>query len=137
MSLLRAAAISGALSGVPSTLWALARGRDPLEATWAAGQMLVPDARPGPVLLGAAGLAHGALTLGWTMALARVLPAGPRTQRAALGATAGCVIAALDLGVAHLCRDSPRFAPVARLAAAPQVADHVAFGVLAAWNLPG
>jgi len=135
MNVIRAAVISGVMSGVPSTAWALARRGDPLEATWAAGRMVLPDAEPGVPLLGAAGVAHGVLTVVWTAVLARTLPRGTRTRRALAGAAAGCAIAALDLGVAHLRRDDPRFAPVARLAVGPQVADHIAFGALAGWSL--
>src|SRR5205814_4681241 len=42
----RAAAglIAAVVSGAPSTLWALARGRDPLEATRAAGSIVAPHA---------------------------------------------------------------------------------------------
>jgi hypothetical protein len=57
-----------------------------------------------------------------------VLLAGlPRRHSLAAGAFGGLGIAALDLSLA------PRLAPaVAALPRAPQVADHVAFGVLVA-----
>ena len=135
MSVLRAAVISGIFSGVPSTAWALAHRGDPLEATWAAGRVLAPDAQPGLKLLGAAAVAHGVLTLGWTAAIACALPAGSRTRRAVVGAAAGAAIAALDLGGAHLRRGDPRLAPIARLAIGPQLADHLAFGALVGWSL--
>jgi hypothetical protein len=128
----RAAAVAGALSGVPSTAWALARHGDPLAPTWAAGRLLAPGTPPGPRLLGAATVVHGAVSLGWTAVLAAVLP---HRRRVATGAAGGVAIAALDLGVARLCRRDPRFAAVARLPLGPQVADHVAFGVIAAATL--
>lgn len=109
------------VSGVPSTVWALATGRDPLEATYAAGRMLLPaETRPGR-LIAAAALVHGTLSLGWTAALSR---------RPRQGALAGAAIAALDLGAAHLV-GSRRFAAIRELPVLPQIADHVAFGMLA------
>ena len=129
--------IGGVFSGVPSTAWALATGRDPLEATWAAGRLLRPQADHGVELLGAATAAHGALSLGWTVMLTRALGAQPRTRtrRAMLGGLAGLGIAVLDLGGAHALGRHARFAPIAALPVVPQVADHVAFGALVGWSL--
>jgi hypothetical protein len=42
--ILRAALVAGTLSGIPSTLHALATRRDPLESTRAAGTLLRPSA---------------------------------------------------------------------------------------------
>jgi hypothetical protein len=64
---------------------------------------------------------HLALSLGWGVALARVLP---RRRTPLWGAIAGLAIAALDLGVV-----GRRFPRVRALPRWSQVADHVAFGV--------
>lgn len=125
----RAALTAGLLSGLPSTCWAIVRGADPLESSRAAGRMLLPRARSDVALLAAAGVAHAALTVGWTAVLRR-LPGAALPGAALRGAGYGLGIAALDLGVAHAVRGH-RFAAVADLPLLPQVADHVAFGVLA------
>ena len=119
---LRAAAWAAALSGLPSTLHALATGRDPLEAAVAAGALLLPAETRRTRLLFAALPVHLALSLSWTVALDR---AGIRTARG--GALAGLAIAALDLGVA-----SHAFPRVRALPLGPQLADHAAFGAIAA-----
>ena len=125
MRIARAALLAGALSGVPSTAWALATGADPLAATYAAGHLLLPgEARPSR-LLPAAAIVHGTLSLGWTAVLAR----HPRH-----GALAGAAIAALDLGLAHT-TGARRFAAIRELPVLPQLADHIAFGVLAVASL--
>ena len=113
------------LSGAPSTTFALVRGTDPLEATRAAGRLLVPAARSDAVVLPAAALAHALLTTGWTVVLRR-LPGGLLR-----GAGYGLAIAALDLGLARAVRGR-RFGPIAELDLLPQLADHLAFGVLVA-----
>ena len=123
-SLLRAAAFAAVLSGAPSTGYALLARRDPLEATRAAGRMLAPRARRDPTVLAAAAVAHGALSLAWTAVLQR-LPGGPVRS-----ACYGAAIAALDLGLAHVVRGD-RFGPIADLPVLPQLADHVAFAVIA------
>jgi hypothetical protein len=122
MRVLRAAAAAAALSGTPSTAHALLIGRDPFEATLAAGSILLPGETRRGRLVAAAVPVHLALSLGWTIALDR---AGVRG--AGRGALAGLAIAALDLGV--IGRRLPR---VRALPLLPQVADHVAFGALAA-----
>jgi hypothetical protein len=110
------------LSGLPSTAYALARGRDPLEATLAAGALLLPDERrPGRLLL-AAVPAHLAISLGWAALLAATLP---RHRTTLAGAAAGLAIAAIDLGV--LARSHPR---VRALPLGPQLADHAAYGAI-------
>ncbi len=68
-------------------------------------------------------LAHVVITCGWTAVLSLVLPA---RRPAAWGAVAGLGIGVLDLGIARR-----RFPAIAALPSAPQLADHVAFGVLA------
>lgn len=119
-----AGAWAGALGGAPSTLIALARGEGPLEAARAAGTLLLPHERRDSRLLPAAALAHGALSFGWSVVIARLLPPG---HPVAGGAGAGLTIAALDLGLVG--RAFPR---IHALPLAPQVADHLAFGVTAA-----
>ena len=119
---LRAAAWAAALSGIPSTAHALATGRDPLEAVLAAGAVLLPRETSRVKLAAAAVPVHLALSLGWTLALDR---AGVRTARR--GALAGLAIAALDLTVA-----AHAFPRVRALPLGPQLADHAAFGAIAA-----
>jgi hypothetical protein len=121
MRVLRAAAVAAALGGIPSTAHALLTRRDPLEATLAAGTLLLPH-ETRPVRLAAAAVpVHLGLSLGWTLVLDR---AGVRGARA--GALAGLAIAALDLGLVG--RRLPR---VRALPLLPQLADHAAFGALA------
>ena len=111
------------LSGAPSTLHALATRSDPLEASLAAGSILLPDEdRPARLLLAAAPV-HLALSLGWATAIAL---AAPRGREIAFGTAAGGAIAVLDLGVI-----GRRFERVAALPLWPQVADHLAFGAIA------
>jgi hypothetical protein len=115
---------AGTLSGIPSTAYCLSRGRDPLEATEAAGTILLPGATRRSLLLAAAVPVHASISLGWAILLAATLP---RRQTVAWGALAGAAIAALDLG--PLARPFPRIRALPR---GPQVADHVAFGTIAA-----
>jgi hypothetical protein len=120
---LRAGAVAAVLSGAPSTVHALASGRSPLDAVEAAGTLLLPD-DAAPTARAAAGvLAHGAISLGWGVVLAAVLP---RRRTVVWGALAGLAIAGLDLGVLGR-RRWPR---IRALPLGPQVADHVAFGAL-------
>ncbi|MDT4961214.1 MAG: hypothetical protein QOF87_861 [Pseudonocardiales bacterium] len=128
---LRAGTVAAVLSGVPSTVWALATRTDPLEPSLAAGSMLLPSATSRPRLLVAAAGVHVALSLGWAQALA-VVPGSPRRTPAGgslWGAGAGLVIAALDLGLAHV-SDSARLAAVRDLPVLAQVADHLAYGAI-------
>ena len=116
----RAGAVAAVLSGAPSTLHAVATGRDPLAATLAAGSILLPGESRRSRLLAAAVPVHLGLSLGWTVVLDRV---GVRTARA--GVAAGLAIAALDLGL--LGRRVPR---IRALPLVPQVADHAVFGAI-------
>jgi hypothetical protein len=118
---LRAATWAAALSGIPSTVHALATGRDPLAAVLAAGSVLLPGETSRPKLAAAAVPVHLALSLAWTVAFDR---AGIRTARG--GALAGLAVAALDLGVM-----GRRFPHVRALPLGPQLADHAAFGAIA------
>jgi hypothetical protein len=119
-SVVAAAALAATLSGVPSTGWAWATGGDVLAAARAAGTVVHPRRSPGSVVEGA--LVHAGLSLGWTLVLAVVLPAGRRTR---WGAAAGVLIAGLDLGLV-----GRRLPAIRALPVLPQLADHVAFGVL-------
>jgi hypothetical protein len=125
MRAIRAAAWAAVLSGAPSTLHALATGRDPLEATLAAGSVLLPQEQRRSRLLAAALPVHLGLSLGWTVVLDR---AGVRGARP--GALAGLAIAAIDLGM--IGRRVPR---VRTLPLAPQLVDHAVFGAVAATAL--
>jgi hypothetical protein len=118
---LRAGLAAAALSGAPSTAHALLAGRDPLEATLAAGSLLLPREQRRARLLAAALPVHLALALGWTAVLDRASVRGSRA-----GALAGLAIAALDLGLV-----GRRFARVRALPLLPQLADHAAFGAVA------
>ena len=105
------------LSGAPSTAISLARGDNLFDSTRAAGTLL------GQRSLVRGALAHVALTLGWTTAMATVLP---RRRPVSEGLAAGAVIAAVDLGLV-----ARRFPAIAALDQGPQVLDHLAFGVVA------
>jgi hypothetical protein len=115
-----AGAVAAVLSGAPSTLHAIATRTSPLEATLAAGTLLLPHERRALPLALAAVPVHLALSLGWALALAALLP---RRQTVAAGTLAGLAIAALDLGVVG--RRNPRIRALPQL---PQVLDHVAYG---------
>ena len=119
-----AGAVAGALSGVPSTVWTLARGGRLLESTEAAGTIVMPDRVPPALLLVSGAVTHAAISLGWGVVLRAVLPRRPSLTA---GAAAGLAIAALDLGVVG--RRIPR---VRALEPLPQVLDHMAFGVVVA-----
>jgi hypothetical protein len=117
----RAAGCAAVVSGAPSTLHALATGRHPLEATLAAGSILLPGETQRTRLLAAAVPVHLALSFGWTLALDR---AGMRG--AGRGALAGLAIGVVDLSFAA--RVLPRIRALPLL---PQLADHVAYGAVA------
>jgi hypothetical protein len=120
-STIRAAAWAALLSGAPSTLHALATGLDPLEASLAAGSIVLRrETRPARLLTAAVPV-HLAFSLGWTLALDR---AGVRGARR--GALAGLAIGALDLSLAARLRPRIRALPLL-----PQLADHAAFGAVA------
>lgn len=117
-------------------MWAVACGTDPLEATVAAGRLLCPGESRRPRLMLAAGPVHIALSLGWAAVLGVLLPRRTRLARAvALGAACGVGIVAIDLGAAHVSLTrcaTQRMAAVRSLAVGPQVADHLAYGVIVA-----
>lgn len=109
-------AMAAVLSGAPSTAVARATGRDTFEAIRAAGSLVgSPTA--------AAGLAvHTAVSLGWGIVLAAVLP---RRRPTLWGVVGGGAISLLDLGLV-----GRRFAPIRALPMTPQVADHLAYGAV-------
>ena len=119
---MKAGLVAAAVSGLPSTAYALATGRDPLEATKAAGTLLVGERAPVPLQIAAAAPVHLALSLGWAAVLERLLP---RKNTVLWGAAGGLAIAALDLGVIGRRRPAIRALPVL-----PQVADHALFGAV-------
>jgi hypothetical protein len=113
------------LSGLPSTLHALATGGDVMEATRAAALMILPAGGTGdwslPEIFLAAGVVHGSISLFWALLLACVLPV---RGVAAWAVAASAGIALLDLGLI-----APALFPeVAALAVPPQVADHLMWG---------
>lgn len=120
---LTAGAVAAAVSGAPSTVHAVAAGRDPLEATVAAGSLLLPRERRRGRLLLAAAPVHLAISLGWALVLSRAL----RRPSVAQGVAAGLAIAALDLGVV-----GRRFPRIRALPLVPQLADHAAYGAAVA-----
>lgn len=121
---LAAGAVAAVVSGVPSTIHALATGRDPLEATLAAGSILLPRERGRGQLFLAAVPVHVALSLGWGLVLARLLPRRPRLVD---GAAAGLAIYLLDMRLAA--RPFPRVRALPQL---PQALDHALYGTTVA-----
>jgi hypothetical protein len=118
---------AAAVSALPSTLTAVATGTDPLEATVAAGSIVLPHEQRRERLIAAAVPIHVTLSLGWASVLSRVLP---RRRTVAAGAFAGLIIAALDLGVV-----GRRFPRIRALPLLPQLADHVIYGATVGWVL--
>src|SRR3954453_10127313 len=116
-----AAGLTGAIvSGLPSTLYTLARGGDPLEGARALGHVLLPRSERTVALLAAGAPGHLALSLGWAAVFAAMLP--PRAEPLT-GTLAGLAVAGLDLGVL-----GRFFSPIAALPQGRQWADHAAFG---------
>lgn len=115
-----AGAVAAVVSGAPSTVHALLTRSSPLEATLAAGTLLLPRERRPALLLLAALPVHVVLSLGWALVLATFLP---RQRSVAYGTLAGLAIAALDLGVV-----GRRVERIRALPLLPQVLDHVAYG---------
>ncbi len=91
---LTAAVLAGILSGVPSTVWALATGGDPWEATLAAGAVVFGPDASFSTLIAAATVVHGGMSFFWAAVLCTFLPA----RRPVLwGFIAGALIAVLDI----------------------------------------
>jgi hypothetical protein len=116
-----AGTVASVVSGAPSTVHALLTGGDPMEASLAAGTIMLGRDHRAQRLFLAAIPVHITLSLGWAVALTAILP---RRHTALAGAVAGLGIAALDLGVIGR-RLFPR---IRALPQVPQLADHVAFG---------
>lgn len=114
----RATAVAAVLSGAPSTVHALATGRNLLASTRAAGTLL-PGRRGRPRVI-AGGVVHVGVSAFWGVVLGRTLP---RRHTAAWGALAGLAIAAISLPAGARRRPA-----LAALPQAPQWADNVAFG---------
>lgn len=112
---LTAAGAAAAVSGAPSTVLAVVRGRPVLEATRAAGTLLGAPTLPRAIVV------HAAISLWWAAVLARLLPC---RRRAVWGAAAGVGIAVVDLELLG------RFPAVRALPKMPQYLDHVAFGAV-------
>ena len=119
---LRAGAVAAVVSGAPSTAHALATGRDPLESTRAAGSLALPRERREARLLAAGVPVHLAVSLLWAVVLARTLP---HRRPVAEGLAAGIAIHLLDYGAVG--RRVPR---LRALPTVPQLADHLAYGVV-------
>jgi hypothetical protein len=113
--------VAAAASGVPSTIWTLARGGDVLEGARAAGALLLPAERRTSRLLLAAAPVHLALSVGWALILERVIP--PRREPL-YGTVGGLAVAALDLGVI-----GRRIPAIRALEQPPQWLDHAAYGL--------
>ena len=114
-------------SGLPSTVYAFITRDDPLEASVAAGSILLPTERSRFRLLAAAVPVHLSLSAIWGLVLAAALP---RKRPIVEGVISGLLIAAFDLGGV-----GRRFPRVRALPVLPQVADHIAFGVITAFAL--
>ena len=110
------------LSGIPSTLYAWITGGDVMEATRAAGAMLIPPMSTDAELFIAATFVHVGVSLFWTLVLVPLLP-----QRHTLiwAIVALACIAVLDLRVIGLL-----FPEIFALSFWPQFADHIAFGAV-------
>jgi hypothetical protein len=113
---------AAALSGIPSTVYAWWTGRDVLEATRAAGAMLIRADSSDPALFASAAVVHGSISLFWAVVLALLLP----RRHLLLGSLAAlAAIAFLDLRLI-----GPLFPEVYALPFWPQFADHLAFGAV-------
>jgi hypothetical protein len=124
-------AFAAVLSGIPSTLHAWLTGGDVMEATRAAGAMLIAADSSDPALFSAAAFVHCAISLFWAAVLASLLPRKHIVVESLL-ASAG--IAVLDLRVI-----GRLFTEVYVLPFWPQFADHLAwgsaFGVALEWSV--
>ena len=108
------------LSGIPSTLYAWVNGGHVMEATRAAGAMLIPAASTDRELFGAAALVHAGVSLFWTLVLVPLLP---HRHTAIWAIVALACIAILDLRVI-----GRLFPEILALSFWPQFADHIALG---------
>ena len=110
------------LSGIPSTLYAWVSGGDVMEATRAAGAMLIPATSNDGELLIAAAIVHAGVSLFWALVLVRLLP---HRHTLVWAIVALACIAVLDLrAIGRL------FPEIFALSFWPQFADHIAFGAV-------
>lgn len=119
---LHAGVAAALVSGIPSTLHAWWTGGDIAEATRAAAAMLPRAPAAGPGVLAAAAVVHVTISLAWACVFARLLPLRGTVAWAVAGA---CAVAVIDLVLL-----APLFPPVDALAFGPQLADHVAWGLV-------
>jgi hypothetical protein len=110
------------LSGIPSTLYAWVTGGDVMEATRAAGAMLIPAISTDRDLFIAAALVHAGVSLFWTLVLVPLLP---HRHTVVWAIVALACIAVLDLRVI-----GRLFPEIFALSFWPQFADHIAFGAV-------
>jgi hypothetical protein len=115
--------VATVFSGLPSTAYALLIGANPLEATLAAGGMLLPMSAPPVQLFMAAAVVHCSVSAFWAAVFGALLP----RHHVVVWALAGsAVVAVLDLRlIAPLI-----FPSVAALDFWPQFADHLMWGAL-------
>jgi hypothetical protein len=113
--------VAAAASGIPSTVWTLARRGDVLEGARAAGALVLPNERDERLLLLAAVPVHLALSIGWALVLQALIP---RRREPLYGTLGGLAIAVVDLGVI-----GRRFPAIRALDQPPQWLDHAAFGL--------
>ena len=108
------------VSGIPSTVHAWFSGADVMEATRAAGAMLIPATSSDVALFSSAAIVHCAISLFWATVLVRLLP----RRHVVIGSLAAlAAIAVLDLRII-----GPLFPEVYALPFWPQFADHLAWG---------
>ena len=119
---LHAGAAGAVLSAVPSTTVTLLRRESLLDGAIAARSIVLRDEERRLPLLAAAVPVHLALSYGWAVPMAALLPRRA-TVPAAVAAALG--IAALDLGL--IARALPR---IRALPQGRQWADHVAYGLV-------
>ena len=123
--------IAAFLSGIPSTALAYFTGKDMLEATRAAGEMLVAaDSSPLQLAMAATAV-HGSLTIFWGSVLTLYVP-----RKHAISCSC---IAMILVGIFNLCVVAPRFFPsVAALQFWPQMMDHanlgLCYGIVLYWR---
>lgn len=110
------------LSGLPSTLYALMTGADAMEATRAAGAMLISAGSSDSALFAAAAVVHLSVSAFWTAVLVPVLPQRHTTFWAVVALAA---VAVLDLQLI-----GRLFPEILALPFGPQFVDHLAFGAV-------
>jgi hypothetical protein len=130
--IIEATALAAALSGTPSTLDALARGRsaralvDHLRKATCAAATLIPPGRPS---FARGTLMHVAFSAMYGEALARTLPERHSVPLAA--------VYGLATGIVNIAVIGRRYPAIRTLPLLPQIADHVAFGVVFAMVVDG